>query len=409
MPRVSVYKFLVAFLVLPLSPDVASTVPSRAAVFQELWETVRDQFFDPKLNGVDWQAAREQYAPKAERAQTADEFAAVVNQMLSLLRTSHTHYYTPQEPEYFQLCGIFWPVLEAKLKPFLPNGRPDYAGIGIFSVSRDGKVFVKDVFSGSPAESAGLKIGDEIVSVDGAPFQPVRCFVGKVDQPVEIGIRRTGTSKPQFLSVTPKLLDPTRMFLDAMKASVTIIRHGEVKVGYIHVWSYAGEIYQGQLEEELDSRLHDADGLVIDLRNGWGGAAPSYLRPFLVPSLTTVWMMRDGKRQVHEEAWTKPVCLLVNEGTKSGKELLAYYFKKAHRGLVVGSRTAGAVLPGQPFMLSDGSLLFLAVGDGLIDGERPEGSGIIPDVEVPFVIEYAGGKDPQKERAVETISKEVHP
>jgi carboxyl-terminal processing protease len=300
-------------------------------------------------------------------------------------------------------------VLESKLKPFLPNGRPDYAGIGISTASRDGRLFVADVLSGSPAAVGGVKIGDEIVSSDGARFHPINSFAGKSGQHVALEIRRQNGGATQVLRVVPKLLDPTTMFLDAMKASVEIVTRRDVKIGYVHIWSDAGEIYQDQLEEELDGRLHNAAGLVIDLRNGWGGASPSYLRPFLVPPMTTTWTMRGEKPQIHEEAWTKPVCLLVNEGAKSGKELLSYYFKKAHRGRIVGTRTAGAVLPGKPFVLSVGSLLYLAVGDGLIDGKRPEGEGVPPDEEVPFPVEYAEGNDPQKDRAIEIISREAHP
>jgi carboxyl-terminal processing protease len=392
-----------------LLDDAAAPTSAYPTVFREICETVRNHFFDPNLNGVDWDTARERYATKAAATQTPDQFAAVVNEMLSELHSSHTHYYTSQSPEYFQLCGIFWSALESKLKPFLSNSRPDYDGIEISTVSRDAKVFVADVLSGSPAAAAGIRIGDEIISVDRAPFHPIGSFAGKAGQAVAVEIKRTAAGGTQVVSAHPKLLNPTTMFLDAMKASVEVVVHDSVKIGYIHIWSYAGEIYQDRLEEELDNRLHDADALIVDLRNGWGGASPAYLRPFVVPPMTTTWIMPNGKRQVHEEAWTKPVCLLVNEGTKSGKELLTYYFKKAHRGMVVGSRTAGAVLVGKPFVLSDGSLLYLAVGDGLIDGKRPEGNGVFPDVDVPFRIEYAEGKDPQKDRAIALISKEVHP
>lgn len=106
-------------------------------------------------------------------------------------------------------------------------------------------------------------------------------------------------------------------------------------------------------------------------------------------------------------AWTRPVCLLVNEGSKSGKELLAYYFRKAHRGLIVGSRTAGAVMAGRPFVMADGNLLYVAVNDGLVDGKRPEGNGVVPDLEVPFRVEYAEGSDPQKASAISAIVKEA--
>src|SRR3954462_5121593 len=71
----------------------AVSPPSEGKVFTEVWETVRDQFYDPKLNGTDWPAARERYAPLAENAKTPEEFAAVVNRMLGELRASHTHYY----------------------------------------------------------------------------------------------------------------------------------------------------------------------------------------------------------------------------------------------------------------------------------------------------------------------------
>jgi carboxyl-terminal processing protease len=402
-------RYIAALLSLfPVLVTGANVAPSRAAVFAEVCNTAREHFYDPKLNGVDWSAVCDRYAPLAEKAKTTQEFAAVVNQMLGELRTSHTHYYTPHEPEYFQLAGIFWPVLESKLKAFLSNGRPDYVGIGIFTAEHNGRTFVADVLSGFPAQSAGLRVGDEILAVDGKQFEPISSFIGRTDQPLSVMIRRSADGAPQELPVVPKLVDPTTMFLDAMKASVEIVNYHAAKVGYLHIWSYAGEVYQDQLEAELDDRLHDADALVIDLRDGWGGASPSYLRPFLVPPMTTIWRMRDGKEQRHEEAWTKPVCLLVNENTRSGKELLTYYFKKAHRGLVVGIRTAGAVLPGKPFVLSDGSLLFLAVGDGLIDGHRPEGNGVVPDVQVPFPLEYADGKDPQKERAIELVSQAAH-
>src|ERR1019366_9716812 len=93
------------------------------------------------------------YSAKVDQAQTAEEFAAVVNQMLSELRTSHTHYYTPQDPAYFHLCGIFWPVLEPKLKAFLTGGKPDYVGIGIFTELKGGNAFVNGVLYSLSAAS----------------------------------------------------------------------------------------------------------------------------------------------------------------------------------------------------------------------------------------------------------------
>lgn len=383
---------------------------SRPEVFQEVWTTVRDNFFDPKLQGVDWKAARERYLPRATHAQTDEEFSIVVNQMLAELRTSHTHYYAAADPEYYQLCGIFWTFLETKLKPFLADGTARYSGIGISTLQSKDKTFVRCVFDGMPAATAGIKVGDQILRVDGEPFQPVRSFSGKAGQAVPMRVQRSkDASSILDLSVTPKWLDPATMFVEAMKASVQVVEKNGRKIGYIHIWSYAGEVYQEELEDELDGRLREADALVLDLRDGWGGANPNYLWPFVAPPLTMTSIARDGKRTDYRTAWTKPVCLLVNEGSKSGKEVFARYFQKAHRGPIVGSRTAGAVMAGRPFVMADGSLLYLAISDGLLDGERPEGNGVVPDIEVPFAPEYAAGADPQKERALEVASKARRP
>jgi carboxyl-terminal processing protease len=116
---------------------------------------------------------------------------------------------------------------------------------------------------------------------------------------------------------------------------------------------------------------------------------------------------RDGDRDVMNVKWRKPVALLINGGSRSGKEVLAYGFKKHHVGEVIGTRTAGALLAGRAFLLQDDSLLLLAVADVTVDGERLEGTGVAPTIEVPFPLQYAAGKDPQIDRAVEVLTKQV--
>ncbi len=71
---------------------------------------------------------------------------------------------------------------------------------------------------------------------------------------------------------------------------------------------------------------------------------------------------------------------MINEGTRSGKGILSYDFKKAKLGKVVGTRSGGAVLGGRVFLLKDGSMLQLAVRGS---AHGLEGKGVSPDVEVP--------------------------
>ena len=381
---------------------------TQSSAFDQVWELVRDRFYDPRFKGVDWEAMRARYRPKAEAAGSAEARAAVVNAMLAELGASHTRYYTPDEPAYYQLADIFAYALRHRgLDGVFPNGDVRYPGIGAFTEGDDqGRTFVAGVIAGAPAHQAGLLIGDEIVSADGRPFQPVGSFRGRVGTPVELIIRRARDGAPASIAVTPADLDPGAMFLNGLKASARIIPAGGARIGYVHVWSYAGRQYQGALEDLIgDGPLKDADALVWDLRDGWGGAQPDYLDLFNARSPTMKVTARDGETGLVGVKWRKPVAALINGGTRSGKEVLAYGFREYRLGELVGSRTEGAVLAATAFLIGGEGLLLLAVEDVVVDGRRLEGSGVEPTIPVPFDTRYAAGADPQLARAVELLAR----
>lgn len=401
---ISVCVMLLCWLISPVLPTRGET-PSK--IFDEVWQTVNDNFYDPNFNGVDWKAMRDKYQPQVTQAQSSEAVAALVNQMLSELKTSHTHFYIPNEPAYYQILGIFQPRspdLQKQLKNLFPTGKIEYSGIGVFTKDINGKTFVSAILDGSPAAEAGLKVGDRLLSVDGRPFQAIQSFAGKAGTKVKVLIERSpDLNSQQEILVTPKMLDATTMFLDAQKASTQVIQREGKKIGYVHVWSYASEQYQEQLEEDLIyDRLKDADTLVLDLREGWGGTPISVLNIYTGrgPSVTSIG--RNGRRNTYHSHWKKPVVMLVNEGSRSAKEILAFGFQQYSIGLVVGAKTPGAVVAGRPFLMQDGSILYLAVADVYVDGkQRLEGKGVTPDVIVPRSLEYAQGADPQKDRAIQ--------
>lgn len=400
---------LVVFLCIVIPAALSALKPPQVAVFEQVWQTVRDNFYDPNFNGADWKNIRQKYQPQVANVASEAQLAEVINQMLAELKASHTHFYTSAEPAYYELAGIF--KLQQQLKPFLPNGKLEYTGIGAVTQRSDGKTFIKAILDGSPAAQAGLQVGDQILSVNDQPFQPIQSFVNQADRAVQVRIQRTADpTSGQTISVTPQRFDPARMFVDAMNASAQVIEQAGKRIGYIHVWSYADRIYQDQLEEQLfEEKLKNTDGLIWDLRDGWGGASPEYLNLFTAPVPEVTFIGRDGQPNRYDVQWKKPVVMLVNEGSRSGKEILAYGFRKYRVGTIVGSKTAGAVLAGRAFVMKDGSLLYLAVADVKVDGQRLEGEGVTPDVEVPRTIEYAQGSDPQKERAIQVVTTAVRP
>jgi len=377
------------------------------AVFDEVWQAVQQHFYDPALRGLHWPAIAEQYRPLAAVASEAER-SIVLNRMLAELGVSHTRHYTPEDPAYYQLLDIFAGALRRELRHVFPQGQITYPGIGVLTRQIDGKTFVSGVLAGFPAAKGGLVVGDELLTADGLPYQPIRSFAAKVGQEVTLLIRREAGGPPQTLTVVPEQIKPNEAFLTAMQQSVRLVQADGVQVGYIHVWSYAGLQYQRLLEREIAvGTLQQADALIVDLRDGWGGAQAQYLDLFHRRAPTVTLRERDGEVTVSNVKWRKPVVMLVNGGTRSGKEILAYGFKKYGLGKVVGTRTAGAVLAGRAFLLRDGSLLVLAVADVLVDGQRLEGVGVTPTIEVPFTLEYAQGQDPQLDRAVELLSRAI--
>ena len=395
----------ILLLWLAIAPVLSNSEPSLSDTFEQVWQTVNEDFYDPDFNGVNWADIQDEYQPLANQARSQAELAQVINQMLSELQTSHTRFYTSEEPAYYQILGIFSPLspeLQQQTEDYLPDGKPQYSGIGIFTEQQDANLFVSGVLEGSPAAEAGLLVGDRLLSADDQPFHPINSFLGKAGQSVELLVQRSPDDQVE-LTVTPQMLDGTEMFLDAMRASVQVIEQGDKQIGYVHIWSYAGEQVHNQLKHELFSgQLKDVDSFVLDLRDGWGGASATYLNLYNPNNLSFTATMRDQTSFTSNSAWSKPVVMLVNEGSRSGKELLAYGFRKHGIGPVVGSKTAGAVVGGRPYVMDDGSLLYLAVVDVHVDdNQRIEGVGVEPDIEVPFVVEYAQGADPQKERAIE--------
>jgi carboxyl-terminal processing protease len=392
---------LFLFAGLPVKGEPARIQLPAAA--EEAWRIVGRAFYDESRIEQIWGDARLKHAPALQAAGSETELSAAINKMLAELKASHTAHYTPLQPAYYELIDIFsrGGEFRRRIERLFPRGEVAYVGIGANTKETDGRTFVTGVYERGPAHKAGLLAGDEILTADGEPFHAVRSFRERQDQPVALRIRRHAATEPIQLAVTPERLRPGDGFLAALEGSARVIESAGVKIGYVHIWSYASDRYHQALAEILARGvLKDADALVLDLRDGWGGAQPDYAELFVGGGPDMLRIDRDGREHLSYFRWKRPVVALVNEGTRSGKEIIAHTLQK--RGIpLVGTRTAGFVLAGTVQLLSDDSLLLFAVQDVRVDGERLEGVGVKPDVEVAFDLRYAAGRDPQLDRAVD--------
>jgi carboxyl-terminal processing protease len=386
--------FLAAVCSAPDAAPAPASLSGFAAVGREIVDLVRNEFYDPKRAAA-WAATNAGYA---EEIRDAETFLRETRRRLAALRASHTEHYTPDTPGYHDLLAIFEPVLQKSL---------DTESLGLAAVEMEGGWFVQRIFAGGPAEAAGLRRGDRLVTADGEPFHPIRSLREKAGQPVVLGVQSRHGGPIRSVDVVPRRINPKREWLEAQKAGTRILDHKGHRIAYAPLWSCAGEEHQDLLAEALFGDLKEAEALVLDFRGGWGGCNPQFVNLFnpAVPHLLRT--DQTGERFLAALSWRKPLVVLIDGGSRSGKEVVSRALQKHRLGTLVGERTAGAVLAGKINLLSDGSLLYLAVHDILADGERLEGIGVTPDVPVPSDLPYAEGRDPQLERALEVAAGKV--
>jgi len=384
------------FLLLLSMSALAASPPPYAALGDEVVRTVRANFHDPARADA-WAQAHAGYAREAK---SAEDFTRLTRSALAELRTSHTAYYPQDSVEHPQLRSIFGRALKG---PWRPTSQTVSAGVDFVQLPEG--LFVRHVFAGGPAQAAGLLRGDRVLLADGQPFHPVRSL--RAGRTVRLTVERTQGAAPLQLTLVPRRIDPKAEWLQAQAKGSDVAQVGARRVAYQHLFSCAGPEHQALLAEALQERFADADALVLDFRDGWGGCNPEFLHLFnpLLPVLR--FTGREGKASTWSPGWHKPVVLLVNGNARSGKELVAFALQRHRRATLVGERTAGAVMAGRSFTLSDGALLYLAVQDGQVDGVRLEGRGVAADVEVAAGLPWAAGRDPQRERALQVAAERV--
>lgn len=389
--------------------------------FETIDRTIRTEFWDPTLGGLDWEDVRNRYRSKALAATDHESFASIVNQMLGELKTSHTRYLTRWDPAYYGLQAVFKSAVLADasadsisvLEQYLADLRvsrsePRRSGIGVVTEKMDDRYFVKAVLPSSPAEMAGIVLGDQLVTADGKAFHPIRSFEGKAGREVQLTVQtEVSESSRKSVRVTPIDSNERELFESASRDSVRIVEYNGRRFAYARLWWLTGPAMRGAFESGL-SIAEASEGMILDIRDGFGGGpATEYIHPFLAGGLEEITVETIGRNQGRRSTvgFDKPLIVLINRGSRSGKELLAYCFKKTGAGVLLGERTAGHVCGGRKKRVSQDSILYYCTCMLVIDGKRLEGVGVEPDVHVPFDVRFAGGRDAQLDRAKDEMVK----
>jgi carboxyl-terminal processing protease len=398
-----------------------------ARLFDAMVERVDKSFWDKdRLASTGWERLAQAVRPGVIEATNLEEAVRRINALLGQLKTSHTGLLTPDDQDYYNLLDVFSNSRGARSLAKQYRSGVHYAGIGIFSVRIDDRNFVDAILEGTPAERAGLKVGDEIVSVDGAAFHPIRSFRGRIGQEAAIAIRRSRDGPIEVLRVDVVRIAPLRLFNDATLASARVIERDGRRIGYVHVWASFGDQSTQSLKAALaklnveggvaraakteggDTAVAPLDALIIDMRGKIGGTGTTAARYLDVIDPRGPRVRSRNKRDNAQPSVSLRgrTALLIDHHARSTAELFVHSYKRERQGPLIGTPTAGAVSAAAAFAMPGGNLLYLAVMGLEIDGEILEGPGVAPDIAVPRPLPYSGGADPVLDAALGELVKQ---
>ena len=369
---------------------------TRAAQFEKICTSIQSRFYDKKLNGVDWTHICDTYRLKLSAVKSKAEFKTLVNQMLDELHSSHTSYVDDNDIEYAMLGAVMDQDLQGH----------KIAHIGLMGHPIGPEFVVTAVYDGGPAQKAGLISGDRILSVDNKPFETAGSFKGKEGQAVGLQIRREGSLAVQTIAVTPVKQNVVKAFLDATAQSARVLNVGSHKLGYVHLWTMGNDAFKTTLEQLVTGKLHDTEGLILDLRDGYGGNPFGYTDVFYRPDVAWEQQFHGTLPNTHFTGYDKPMVALINGGSRSAKEFFTYQLKKTRRAVIVGTPTAGAFLGAGKVDIGPDGMLELAIVGLRIDGKRLEGAGVTPDIEVPIAHAYTD-RDTQLLRGEQILTDQL--
>lgn len=149
-------------------PSAENRGEIRRQTFEIVWRTVKEKHFDPAMGGVDWDKARETYAPRVAAVKSDRELYPLLQEMLGLLRQSHFNISPPES-----------------LTPEDQN-EPSGGGVGIDIRLVGGAAMITRVEPDSSASRAGLRPGFLIKQVGESPVEEILAAFAKSPERAEI-------------------------------------------------------------------------------------------------------------------------------------------------------------------------------------------------------------------------------
>jgi tricorn protease len=373
-----------------------------AEMFGDAWRTMKYRFYDPKMHGMDWDAARAKYEPLVKDVGDRQELMNIINEMIGELNASHTG----AAPA--------------------PGGRGGAAvstgnlGIDFAPDTAAGRYKVSYVYEGGPADKDWVKVnvGDYLIAIGGkevkAGDEYWELLNDRLNRKVEVTLNNKPTAegawKARIETMNSQAYSTLRYERWVKERRQQVDQASGGRIGYLHIRAMDQPSLR-KFEKEI-REFRNKEALVIDQRWNGGGNIEQELLAILVQRNYQIWQPRGVEASGRPFAgYFGPKVVLQNWRSASNAEMFPAGFKALGLGKTIGTPTMGAVIGTGSYSLIDGSTVRTpGVGVYLADAKHTnmENYGVQPDIRVDNSPEdNLAGRDRQLDTAVDELLKQL--
>ncbi|CAL8463172.1 g2706 [Coccomyxa elongata] len=355
----------------PASPNPGIFAAQKTLV--EAWTIIEDAYVDGRFGGNDWEGELSNALVSAYTADSSETAYRQIGAMLEKLGDPFTRIVPPSEYADFRVSS---------------DGEVQGVGLLIAADPSSGKLVVLAPIQGGPADRAGMKPGDEVLSIDGTTTEgwdgdrAAKSLRGTSGSSVTVRFARRSEQVPGVAGrpeIPPRLefkqVKLQREKLELSPVYSTAMEHGGHKLGYIRLVNFSQHAANDMEKAVTQLERGGAEGFILDLRNNPGGLVRAGL------DIARLWL--DGNAAIFNvqgrednghmaimqrvildagnAVSERPLAVLVNGGSASASEILAGALHDNGRAMLIGDKTFGKGKIQSVFELEDGSALFVTV------------------------------------------------
>ncbi len=377
-------------------------------IYFECWRQMRDFFYSPTMNGVDWKALRDKYAALLPFVNHRNDLTYLLGELIGELNNGHTYVAGGERPETPRIkLGLLGAELSRD------------AATRAYRIERILPGENWDDETRSPLTEIGVNVkpGDYILAINGTPVSSLpnlyEALIGTAGKQVILRVNSKPTDAgARDITVVPTADESPLYYLAWVQRNIDeVSRKTNGEVGYLHIPDM-GQPGLNQFTKLYFPQIRKK-ALIVDVRGNGGGFVSPLVIERLRRALVMVEMSRNGVPEPNPpQTFLGPMVTLIDEFSASDGDIFPYRFKTLGLGKLIGKRTWGGVIGiRNPLPLSDGGQFFkpeFAPYSKEGKGWVVEGHGVDPDIVVDNdPAKEFRGEDQQLDRAIQEIQMEL--